>query len=265
MIIHSYCTQGYYPWAKIFLESFKLQHNENYKIILSTRDLSNDEVEFLKRIYSNLEVRNKILDLEEISLKSGVDIFKLKQYKEETEHGIASEENKIWKQAISVEDRYRDSIVDVMQTNMDEKYLIHFDIDLLFRKPLNQLFEIISTNDITIRFRLQKKIARKVCGGLIGFKLDDKIFHFMHRWKKYIDEIPLNLKPLGYGQTSFYYAYEDLKDYYKWGTIPSSYLSTRHSHDDEIYSANTIAGKDHLLKFFRSELNKISRQRKNQK
>lgn len=260
MIIHSYLTDGLYGWAKIFVESFGFHHGNKHKIFLSTRDLTDEQQNELLSLYQNLHISNKPLDLKKISRRSKLSITKVKQLKNYIEKRAVTRKTAIWKQAISVEDRYKTSILEAMNAYPKEDYLIHFDIDMYFRKHLKDLFEIVRENEISIKFRLKSKLNRKVMGGLIGFKIIPEVRNFMNKWVEYIDAIPLYKKPLGYGQTSFYLAYCDFKDCIKWGHIPSRFISPRFQKTDVIWSGNNKKGKVHNLKIcnndFREKINK---------
>jgi hypothetical protein len=256
MIIHSYLTDGFYGWAELFVESFAFHHGHEHKIYLSSRDLTIEQADKLKSLYPNLVIRNKILDINAIAKRAKSTPENILKLKNHIENDAVNKKSFIWKQAISVEDRYKTSIIEVMKHFPDEDYLIHFDIDMYFRKPLTDLFEIIKSNDITIKFRLKSKLNRKVMGGLIGFKINKLTMKFMKRWVYHIERIPLYQKSLGYGQTSFYYAYMDLQDKLKWGNVPSSYISPRFKEDDFIWSGNTPAGKAKNLIRCRQDFNK---------
>ena len=242
MIIHSYLTDGLYGWAELFVKSFRYHHGDKHKIFLSTRDLSKKQVDDLL-LTPNLYISNKPLDINEISKRSKMSVKKILKLKEDIEKRAVTKRSIIWKQAISVEDRYRNSIIEAMDFYPNEDFLIHFDIDLYFRTHLRKLFKIVRSHDISIKFRLKSKLSRKVMGGLIGFRLCKKTRKFMDRWVYHIDQIPLYEKPLGYGQTSFYYAYLDLKDSINWGHVPSRFLSPRLQETDDIWSANSKRGK----------------------
>jgi 5-hydroxyisourate hydrolase-like protein (transthyretin family) len=248
MIIHSYLTDGFYGWAEIFIKSFVYFHGTTHKIVLTTRDLTDEQIHNLQMLYQNLIVKNKSLDLKNIAERARLTIKEIKKLKRHIENSAVNRKTFIWKQAISVEDRYRNSILEAMDEGINGEYLIHFDIDMYFRSELSQLFEIVTNNDISIKFRLGSKINRKVMGGLIGFRICDKTKEFMNRWKYYIDELPLYKKPLGYGQTSFYLAYCDLQEKIKWGHIPSKFISPRFLETDVIWSGNTKKGKEYNLK-----------------
>ena len=248
MIIHSYLTDGFYGWAEIFLKSFFYHHGDEHKIFLSTRDLKNKQVNILRSLYPNIQIINKQLDINNISKRAKLPKEKILELKNNIENGAVNKNNFIWKQAISVEDRYRNSILEAMRYNPDQDYLVHFDIDMYFRKNLEELFNIVKNNDISIKFRLNSKINRKVMGGLIGFKLSQQTDRFMINWIKYIDRVPLYEKPIGYGQTSFYYSYLDFKNKLDWGNIPGKFISPRFLDTDVVWSGNTVAGKTKNLK-----------------
>ena len=248
MIIHSYLTDGLYGWAEIFVKSFRFYHGDEHKIFLSTRDLTLEQIDRLLSLYPNLHISNKSLNLRNIARRAKVSVEKIKELKKYIENNAVTKNTFIWKQAISVEDRYRNSIIEAMRAYPDEDFLIHFDIDMYFRIQLDQLFEIVRSNDISIKFRLKSKMSRKVMGGLIGFKLNNKTKKFMQRWIYHINALPLYKKPLGYGQASFYLAYCDLKDELKWGHVPSKFISPRFAETDVIWSGNSKRGKVRNLK-----------------
>jgi len=220
MVIHSYLTNGFYEWAKVFIQSFRLHNGSDMRIVLSTRDLKERQIKELYSLVDNIEIRNESLDLEKMSRSSGFTIERLVVLKKQIEEIHVTPESVIWKQFISVEDRYRNSIIDVMCDYKNEDFLIHFDIDTYIIAPLDKLFNLVRSNDISIRFRPNSYISRKVLGNLIGFRLGGKCDEFMDRWVHHIDAKPIKAKPAGYGQTSFYYAYLDTKDTYSWGDIP---------------------------------------------
>lgn len=247
MIIHSYLTDGLYGWADIFIKSFLFHHGHNYKFFLSTRNLSEKQIDNLLSLSPSLKISNKPLNLKKISKRAKMPIRMILKLKEDIEKEAVTKNSIIWKQAISVEDRYRTSIIEAMNFYKEEDFLIHFDIDLYFRRNLHELFKIVRSNDISIKFRLKSKLNRKVMGGLIGFRLCKKTRKFMNRWVYHIDKVPLYKKPLGYGQTSFYYAYLDLKNIIKWGHVPSRFLSPRFQENDIVWSGNSKRGKTRNL------------------
>jgi len=254
MLIHSYMTDGFFEWGKFLLQTFKHFHGEKTKFVLTTRDLSLDQISELQSLYKNLDIINEKLDLHEMCRKSGIPIKKLLKFKHEieTDH-IKNQGTRIWKQFISVEDRYRNSIYQVMQLYPKAKYMLHLDIDMYIRCELVNLFSMIKKHDVCIRFRLDSKDNRKVLGSVIGFRLTQPVFEFMHRWIQHIDAIDIKSKPIGYGQTSFYLAYCDFKKKLRWGDIPQEYSSPHMRPTDKIWSANTPKGKTENLRVYRED------------
>jgi hypothetical protein len=256
MIIHSYLTDGFFPWAKLYLKSFKLYHGENIPIILCTRDLSNQQMEELYSLYSNVNIKNENIDIEAVSKSWGLPIKKVLKYKNQIEKVHITPESRIWKQFTSADQRIR-SIYNSMLESRHEDYMIHSDIDMYFRGDLRDLFKLVRNNDISIRFRLKSSEHRKVMGGLIGFKVNDKVLKFMERWIYYLDVVPIPKRKAGYGQTSFYLAYKDLRNKYRWGDIPIMYISPWMKSDDKIWSANTTKGKTENLKICYADFEKL--------
>jgi len=242
VIIHSYLTNGFFPWAKIFLESYKFHNGEENRIILSTRDLTNKQILRLNRAYSNLEVRNQFFNINKMAKKAGVTTKKLLRLKKEVEEIHVTQKNKVWKLMIAADDRVK-SIIEVMKDYQDEDYMLHTDIDMYVRAPLTNLFNFIMDHDISIRLRLKSKPSRKTMIGVQGYRLCNKTIKFLETWIKYVDDIIPKNRPLGYGQTSCWYAYEDFKDKVKWGSIPRRYIAPQMKDTDIIWSANTKEGK----------------------
>ncbi len=224
MIIHTYLTNGMLDWGKLFLESFKYHHGEEYKIVMDTRDLNDKQIKQLKKIYGNLQVKNKKLDYNKIAKRAKETKDNILRYKKKVENDKIKKENKVWKLYISIEDRYRNTIWEAMEENQDEDFLIHIDIDMYIRQRLDSLFDIVRNHDISIRFRdkphKEVNVNRKVLGNIIGFRVCQETFDFLRTWIHYIDDVPLHEKPKGYGQISFYYAYLEHK-HLNWGNIPS--------------------------------------------
>lgn len=257
MLIHTYFTDGFYEFGKVFIESFKNFHGEDMPMVVTTRNLSDDQIAEVKSMYKHITVLNKPINMKQVSKRAKKDIETLKKYKHEIEFvHVKNKGNVVWKQYISVEDRYRNSIVEAMKYAGNEKYMMHIDADSYIRKSLDPLFDLIKENDITLIFRLERpKQNRKIFGTLSGYRLGPKSDLFMKHWIKHIDAIPLHKKPLGYGQTSCFYAYQDLKDSdIKWGTIPKMWVKSNLSEKSLIWSGNHARGKTETVKIFKREL-----------
>lgn len=250
MIIHAYLTDGFFPWAKLYLESFKFYNDNNYKVVLTTVGLDDSQVDELKNIYSNLIVENKNIDLDEVSKQLGITKDKLLKFKNQVETYHVNNKNKSWKMMFAAKDRL-ESIIDISKRYKNEKYILHTDIDLYFRSDISELIENVRKNDVSIRLRLNSKLNRKTMIGIQGYNISNNdVINFLNRWHHHLTKISPNKWPLGYGQTSCYYAYLDYKDKLNWYSVPKRFISPQQDDSDIIWSANTNEGKTENLKIF---------------
>lgn len=259
MIIHSYLTDGFFPWAELFVESFKFHNGEDIPMILCTRNLTEDQVDKLYSLHNNITIHNSHINLKKLAKKLGIGYEELLKHKRQIEKEHITRASLMWKQYTSADQRIR-TIYEVMKENTHQDYMVHWDIDMYIRGKLDDLFNIVTTHDVSIRFRNKPREHRKVMGGLIGFKINDHVFKFMERWIKYLDDVPIPKRQVGYGQTSFYYAWRDLRKRYNWGHIPLDYISPLMRSEDKVWSANTKAGKTKNLKKCRRDFEKCKEQ-----
>jgi hypothetical protein len=258
MIIHAYLTNGFFPWAKFFMESYKFHNGVDKKIILSTFDLNKEQIDSLYNTYPNLEVQNSTFNIEQMSKKSGVPFKTLLKYKDQIERKHVNEKNKVWKLMVAGDSRIK-CVRDIVKSNMNEDYIVHCDIDMYIRSPLNDLFEFIKDYDIAMRLRLDSKINRKVWITIQCYKPSKISLDFLNRWIKYIDDVKPLKRVKGYGQTSCYYAYKETKNSCKFGNLPNNFVSAQRRPDDFIWSANTHAGKTKNLQIFKDDFRKMKR------
>ena len=129
MIIHAYFTNGFFPWAELFLASYKFYNGSDKKIVLSTRELTDDQVKSLYLLYSNLDVINEPFDINMLAKKARVNKKELLKLKRQVEKNHVNDKNKVWKLMIAADDRVK-SILKVMKSYRNEDFLLHFDIDM---------------------------------------------------------------------------------------------------------------------------------------
>jgi hypothetical protein len=216
-------TDGFFDFGKILLQSFKKHHGEDITFFLSTRDLSEQQIDELYSLYRNLIVSNEQIDMEKLSKETGISTRLLKKYKWQVESRFVKPKSVIWKQFISVEDRYRNSLQEAF--NICGDHVIHMDVDSYINRPLHPLFKLVENNDVSLIFRLNAPLRMKVFGCLMGFKFGPEADTFLETWRKHIDAKPLIKKPRGYGQTSCFLAYDELKkSNINWGRIPRGYV-----------------------------------------
>lgn len=226
MILHTYFTDGRFGWACLFLSSFKKYHGTNILVHACTRDLPLKNQRTIKNIYPNIVIDNKEIDYNYVADRAGVPIKTIKLWKSQIEHGSPTKgKSDIWKKYISVEDRYRDTIVEALNLYPTET-ILHCDIDTYFRGNLQPLFNLIESNDISIRFRLNDpNIGRKVLACMIGIKKKDVVMDFIFSWISKMDAVSLVDKTRSerFSQVVFYRTYLEFVDRLKWGNIPAKY------------------------------------------
>lgn len=226
MLIHSYMTDGFFDFGKALLFSFKHFHGESMPFLFTTRNLSEQQIDELYSLYDNLIVHNAEIDMQALSERTGISVQLLNKHKWQVENVYVKRESVIWKQFISVEDRYRESLQDAF--NICGDVFIHLDADSLIVHSLDQLFKIVEYNDVSLVFRPNHALRFKIFGCLMGFKFGSNAYDFLKIWEKHIDAIPLVKKPRGYGQASCWMAYDELKDSnIKWGKIPNHFVHPR--------------------------------------
>ncbi len=253
MLIHSYMTDGFFDFGKALLKSFKKHHGETMTFLLTTRDLNDSQIDELHSLYKNLIVSNDQIDMEALSRETGRTVKELERYKWQVENIHVKQESVIWKQYISVEDRYRNSLQDAFSICGDA--FVHMDVDSYINKRLDPLFKIVRSNDVSLIFRLNQPMRLKIFGCLMGFRFGPKADLFLETWRKRIDAVPLNKKPRGFGQTSCFIAYNTLssplrKEDIKWGRIPKSFVSPTFSSNALIIQGNTGRRKSAMAQQF---------------
>jgi hypothetical protein len=249
-------TDGFFDFGKALLMSFKRHHGESMTFLLTTRDLNDSQIDELHSLYKNLIVSNEQIDMEALSRETGRTIKELKKAKWQVENVYVKPESIIWKQYISVEDRYRDSLQDAF--SICGEGFIHLDVDSYINRRLDPLFKIVRSNDVSLIFR-GGPMRLKIFGCLMGFKFGPKADLFLETWRKKIDAVPLQKKPRGYGQTSCFIAYDTLasplrKEGIKWGRIPKSFVSPTFNKDALIIQGNNGKRKARVAKDFLEKL-----------
>jgi len=235
MIINAYFTDGFFDWAKLFIESFAFYNGYDYKMILHTKDLKNKQIKKLYDLYENLEVRNSKIDWKSLEKRSGLNAGELDKFKKTTENKKVNKNIRVWKLMIAGDDRVK-TIYELLKELPEGEHVAHFDIDTFVTGDLSNLLEFVKKNDFCTKYRIEKQIRRKgkvfrpnraTLIYFMGFTVNERSKKFMETWIKYIDKVPPIERKKGYGQTSCYYAYldmikdknfktGDIKHYKKW-------------------------------------------------
>lgn len=208
LMIHSFVTDGYVPYAELFLEALRFHYGEQIFVRLDGWNLSQEQIQTLKRIYTNIEIHNILMPIEELAEILGVTQEKALAWKRDIELGIPTEKNYLYKIFISVNKRYRsmDGVVDQAK-HSGYKYLLHVDIDIYFRSRfLESLLEIMEEYDFVIYMNKAKSHTAKVLGAFLGFNLQNNIDFFVKQWMKEIDSVPFYERWKGFGQSVLWFA-----------------------------------------------------------
>jgi hypothetical protein len=246
-------TDGFFDFGKILLQSFKKHHGEDLTFFFTTRDLSEQQLDELHSLYKNLIVSNEKINIRKLSKKTGISVKDLRKYKWQVENRFVKPESVIWKQFISVEDRYRNSLQEAF--NICGDHVIHMDVDSYINRSLNPLFKIVENNDVSLIFRLKAPFRMKMFGCLMGFKFGEKAQTFLETWRKHIDAKPLIRKPRGYGQTSCFLAYDELKKSdINWGRIPRGFVQPVFHRDALIVQGNNGLNKNTVARQWKGKV-----------
>ena len=264
---YAFFSDGLYEFAETFLDSLKFHHGDDIHLILETLGLSDSQINRIKSSYGNLDLRNRPIDMERYAQILGVDIETLHRWKNEVENVVTSNENYRWKILMSVEERYR-NVPRIAQEARAAGYriLLHTDIDMYFRKCLENFIDIVRYHDISITFREENPENSRVLGAYMGFSLNDKSEKFLKSWATQIDSIAPKDKPRGFGQTSFYRAYLEHKETCNWGRLDllpkSPIISKNRDPNADIWIGNSNQGrnrKSRTASIFAEDLKEMER------
>lgn len=257
MILHAYFTDGFFDWALFYLETFRYYNGLRYYVVFDTVGLTPEQVNQLCVIYPKLTVFNKELDLADFSRRANIATKRIARYKYECENEYVNPANKVWKLMTAGEDRVK-CLRDLMSRYQGKEfYVLHTDIDVYFRGEVQPLINKISRYDIALRIKWKSNpIKTRMSIGLIGLRMNLKVFWFMEEWAKQIDKVPPAKRPIGYGQISCWEAYKATRhDKIIWGTLPKAYGNHGKTKSGaKLWSGNLHGvGKVEVLRRFRAD------------
>lgn len=259
MIIHSYFTEGYFGWAKLFVRSLKKTNGDEIELILSSRNLPQPKVNELLKLHGNITIINSDLNYDKMAKRAKINKETLLKYKNEVETKKVDKNNKVWKLMIAAEDRLKE-IYDVLENNKGEP-LLHVDIDTYVKKDITPILETVMNNDFTTRWRIEKQIKRDghvkyenraTLISVQGYNGSDNSVKFLKTWIDHLTNVPPHKRPAGFGQTACYRAYLDWKDIMSFGDIPPEFLSPQGHGKGILWGANK-GNKEDVLKEYKNE------------
>lgn len=258
VLVHGYLTSGMFELAKVFLDSLAFANGNHFRVILSTRDLVPEQIAELHNHYSDLSVENEQLDYVYLANRANCSYATLMKYKEEVEGRYVTKENKVWKLMIAAEDRPR-SLYKLLERGEGWRYpILHFDIDTLFRKDITPLVDLGIAHDCCLLLRPNiNPVKARITISTMTWKRNDRTLKFFERWMHHLDIMPPPQRPIGYGQTSCWYAFKDVPELithtlsHNWG-----YPGKQNNSKSNFVWAGAIhkLAKDDCVKKFESEL-----------
>ncbi len=265
-MITTYCTDNYYRWAELFLNSWKATNDPSEKICINTLNFTENRIKRLKEIYENLIIVNENMDFKKIYTKLGMTSVQFEQSRHGVKEGIRNVgKNRLVINFFAVDKRVS-SIAKTVNEYKNEKYFIQCDIDILFRKPI----EVLKMNyDAGLRFRPDREHeCRKINIGFMFLKNNKKTVKLVNDWIDVVNSVPLenreteDLNKKLWGQYTFYQAYKMNK--LKTFVISDSYFDNQFNDLSVVWSANKRLGgnKSNTHKFLKDEYENNIRNRR---
>jgi len=223
-----YSTFNYFPWIKIYLESFKLTNGTNEKIHLNSRGLKQGQLDELFKIYPQLTINNREFNLVKLAKKHNLTY-------EEVKHSFkicANDKNdgkghRLYMN-LSADDDRMNLFNETIKIYPNEPYWIQTDVDWFFRGDISKIFEWAITADVGIvdrirPFRLNFKGQNIASPNTKIGKFDSRITicftsinnteagkAFVQYWCDIINNTPIKQRDnIKYGQYAIYKAFYD--------------------------------------------------------
>jgi len=257
-VLHAYFTDGFYPWAKLFVQSLRYHGNQQL-LMLTAMDLEDwQQAELLDIDGDNLVLVNRTTNYNRLAFRTGLTVPHLQALKKEIELGFVTQRTKLWKLITSGEDRI-DFLCDAMgvaEVNYGATHVIQFDIDTYFRGNIAPLVELCGQYDIATKMRMEHNIPKaRLTVDIISFALQPCTFSFVFEWLAQVRKVHPQNRPIGFGQLACLFAYEKYK-HLNWGNIPAQYgRPSRRKPDDVIWAGNVHKGrKEDLVKLYAKDL-----------
>lgn len=216
MIVHSFVTDGYYDFAIGLIESFKRFHGEEIPFILHSKDLDNARIKGLKDRYKNLTVLNTSTDWQWLAATTGCtkqELMNGKRLIENNKRKYTRNTFYYWKHYISIYERYKRALSELFDIANSGDNVLHLDIDTYVNRPLDTIFNLIKTADVSILLRPNYKPEwRKTFGCILGFTVNESSRRFLETYHTIINKHSFCKIPKGWGQTALWRAYCQVKD-----------------------------------------------------
>ena len=261
--------------AEVFLRSLNVAMGNNAPYVwLDTRGLTTFECANLRTCYADgmLHIVNRAIPMKDWAARAGVTVAELKEYKRQCEGRFVSNRNRVWKLMTAGDDRvaclYRllfepHALLEREQPDWTimPKFVAHFDIDTLFRKPLEGLPKMMEEAEIWLKLRIgHPTLKARITIDTLFIKPTPGVRLFFDTWRQHIDRVPPSKRPVGYGQASCWYAFNEVKNQLNYATLPFKFGLPGRNHDDDVIWTGNVhnLAKDDCVKLFKKELKKWS-------
>jgi hypothetical protein len=272
MLIHSYLTNGFFEMAKVFLRSLLVAVGSNAPYVwLDTRGLTADECAELYQCYTKgmLYVSNRPIPMKEWAQRANMPVKRLRRFKTECENFYVTQTNRVWKLMTAGDDRVQ-ALYDIVWGMADRsegpdwtqqpKFIAHFDIDTLFRRPLVGLPAMMEQANIWLKLRpSHSTVKARITIDMILLNGADDVRLLFDKWRYQINRIPPAERPVGWGQASLWYAFKGVQKRLKYKTLPLEYGLPGRNHDGDIVWTGNVhkLDKRDCVKLFKKELKSI--------
>lgn len=262
IVVHSYLTDGFFDMACVFLESFSNYH-VNEKVVLTTRGLMQTQIEELQGLWKPLVIEEIPIDFEEMSERSGYSVGELLGFKDHIEREYISYGTRAWKLMIAGEDRI-DRIYKILLSSYlaDGRIegMVHFDIDTLFRGNIHELIKLVASRDLGLKLRPNHKVVKaRITIDCMTINNNYRTREFFRTWLELVRKVHPKERPVGFGQTTCWGAYEHLKHGMDTQRLPLKFgLPGRNANKDVIWCGNVHKlKKDDCVTMFRNEMRRL--------
>jgi hypothetical protein len=228
----------------------KYTNGQKLRVVLNTRDLNKAQQQLLLNEYTNLVIQNsklKLKNLVKVSKLPAQDILDSKKAcYEDKANGYRD-----WMNLIADGDRLV-ALYNTIKNYPDEEYYIHMDIDLLIRKPIDDLIAIVLDNDVVLRLRDKDRGAHiskirlrnnkkdsLITIALVGINNTPRGVMFVKEWVDRITNTRFEDKRnIKWGQQAIYEVFSRHRydnDWSFWNLQPKPYLDSRLHKDSCIW------------------------------
>lgn len=255
--VHTYCTEGFFPLLKTFVESYCMFND--LPLIIDMRGFNDAQWAEICSLASKSTgfIIHKPINWNRLSVLTGLDKPTLLKYKNEAETKFGLPEDKIdlnakvWKLLHA-----GDARIKAMHYHLQSfDAIIQFDTDTLFRDSINKLAKLSEDYDFCAKLRLGNTPKVAISIGLCVYKNTSVVNAWIKEWTDIIDSTPPMQRPLGFGQISCYNAFKKYQSQLKFldliTTHPRFGIPWSNGPTDIIWTANThgIAKSTYAPKF----------------